>query len=64
MAAAFRIAVLMLFGLALIVSAARLDKTASFDDGSFLFEVVIGMAGGVCFVAGVIWAAVLMFSDT
>jgi hypothetical protein len=24
----------------------------------------VGMAGGVCFVAGVIWAAVLMFSDT
>lgn len=52
-----------LVGIAAIVAGFKLDKISSFDDGSFINELVLFIAGGVCVLIGVAMFAVLAFAN-
>jgi hypothetical protein len=52
---------LLALGIFLLVAAARMDSKSSFDDGSFLLQIVAGLAGAGCIAVACIWFAVLFF---
>jgi hypothetical protein len=54
---------LVVLGIVAVVVASKLDDKASFDDGSFVGTILLGMAGSVSVVSGVIWLAVLFFME-
>lgn len=54
---------LIVAGIVLLIKAVRRDHDASFDDGSFLGEMLDVIGGIVCLAAGVIWLAVLLFAS-
>ena len=45
-------------GIVLVVIAIRMDRTSSFDNGSFMSEMVIGMFGGFL-IAGAVLAKII-----
>lgn len=52
---------LLALGVVLIVAAARLDGKSSFDDGSFLMQILVGILGVGCIAAACLWFIVLLF---
>lgn len=52
---------LILLGAALVWFAMHLDARSSFDDGSFLNEMVVGLVGAVCIVVGFVIFGILVF---
>jgi hypothetical protein len=44
--------ILALLGLAFIGAAMRMDSESSFEDGTFLLQIVMGVLGLLCVVAG------------
>ncbi len=46
--------VLIFIGVFAIIKAVLMDRTSSFDDGSFIVQGMVGIVGGVCVVAAII----------
>jgi F0F1-type ATP synthase assembly protein I len=52
---------LIIVGLVVLARAFKGDRAASFEDGSFLLEIVKVLAGIALIVAGLVWLAISAF---
>jgi len=53
---------LVIFGIILLVISYKVDKKTSFEDGSFLVQMVAIIAGILFIIVGIIWFLVLIFN--
>jgi hypothetical protein len=55
------IAVLFALGVVMLIVAFRIDGKSSFDDGSFILQIVLGIGGAALLAVALIWKFVLSF---
>lgn len=55
------IAILLIVGIAALIAAYLMDRWSSFDNGGFMIQIVLIIAGGVAIVMGLVWKFVLAF---
>lgn len=53
---------LIIFGIISLLQSYRMDATSSFEDGSFLVQMIAAVVGIGCIVVGIIWFLVLLFN--
>lgn len=52
---------LIAIGIVAIIFAIRAGRTSSFDDGTFIMQIIVGLCGAAGIVIGGVWLAVLFF---
>lgn len=52
---------LIIVGVVLLIRAFTLDRTSSFDDGSFILQILVGGLGAVLIAAGIIVLLAMLF---
>lgn len=53
--------ILLFMGITLVIIAMFMDKTSSFDDGSFLTEMMVGVLGGILIASALIAKFIELF---
>jgi hypothetical protein len=55
------IAALMIVGVIMLITGFCANKSSSFDDGSFIVQVLLMVAGGAAIIVALLWKFVLSF---
>lgn len=53
---------MLIAGIVAVLKAASMDSTSSFNDGSFLVQIVLFILGGVLGLGGILTFAVIAFN--